>query len=353
MDSGVLSISRDGLAGRLLSWWLGELRALLPAGLRRGLGLQRATLIAEPGGDGIRLARFDGSHRRDLGTLTAGKAAAAELRGEAVRVRLAGEQGLAKTLTLPIAAEENLREVLAFEMERQTPFPADQVYFDYRVIERRPLDKVLTARLVVAPRERVERAVEDLRAVGLPVHAVDLASEPLDFDACNLLPEELRAPLPRQRGVGALAAAAAVLAVIAALSPLAHGWFAKRQADAEIALLRLQADSALKLRAALDAELGSYSTIAADRDRRPRAVLVLEELTRIFPDTAWVSEFALVGSELEIAGTAGSAAGLVQQIEASKIFKAVDFRTAVARDPTSGQERFQFEIDLAPPGGKP
>ena len=38
------------------------------------------------------------------------------------------ERVLQRNLTLPVAAEDNLRQVLAFEMDRQTPFKADQIY---------------------------------------------------------------------------------------------------------------------------------------------------------------------------------------------------------------------------------
>ncbi len=48
------------------------------------------------------------------------------------------DKALTRALTLPLAAEENLREVLAFEMNRQTPFRADQVYYDYMVVVGTP-----------------------------------------------------------------------------------------------------------------------------------------------------------------------------------------------------------------------
>ena len=35
---------------------------------------------------------------------------------------------LTRNLSLPAAAEDNLRQVLGFEMDRQTPFKADQVH---------------------------------------------------------------------------------------------------------------------------------------------------------------------------------------------------------------------------------
>ena len=47
-----------------------------------------------------------------------------ELRGRA-RVALGPDEVLVRRVTMPAATEENLRQVLAFEMDRLTPFKAD------------------------------------------------------------------------------------------------------------------------------------------------------------------------------------------------------------------------------------
>ena len=42
-----------------------------------------------------------------------------------------------------MAAEENLTQVIAFELDRQTPFRADQVRYDFRIVKRDPVAKLL------------------------------------------------------------------------------------------------------------------------------------------------------------------------------------------------------------------
>lgn len=350
------SAGSSGLAApfaRFLRWWGSELRALVPGPLARLLGLEPTFLLVEPATEGgFTLTLQDGPRRRQVGRLAPGQALPPSLAGRVVVLRLPAGEGLGKTIRLPLAAEENLREVLEFEMERQTPFPADRVHFDWHVLERRPEERRLTLRLLVAPRERVAQALAQLAGARLAPHALDLGGEaaaPLEF---NLLPEEARAPMPRRRGERALAAVAALLALAALLSPLLHGWHANRRAEGEIALLRVQAEPAARLRAELDREQGGLAALARHRHGL-RAVVLLEELTRLFPDEAWVQELALHGGELEISGMAESAASLVQRIESSPLFRGVDFRTAVTRDPASGQERFNFEIALAGRAGAP
>ena len=51
-------------------------------------------------------------------------------------------------MVLPAAAADRLRDVLSFEIDRQTPFAATDVAFDARVLRRRP-DGQLDVDLVV------------------------------------------------------------------------------------------------------------------------------------------------------------------------------------------------------------
>ncbi len=74
---------------------------------------------------------------------------------------------LTKELTLPLAAQQDLTRVLSFEMDRQTPFRADSVYFDYRVIRRDAARKQLTVRLRAGPRDLVNEVLSPLSPLGL------------------------------------------------------------------------------------------------------------------------------------------------------------------------------------------
>ena len=49
--------------------------------------------------------------------------------GQVVLV-LPDDQVLRRTVELPLAARENLREVVSFELDRYTPFAAEDVMFD-------------------------------------------------------------------------------------------------------------------------------------------------------------------------------------------------------------------------------
>src|SRR6516165_809933 len=88
------------------AWWFGQLAELLPQGLRR-------TALTAVGA-------------KDLAELP-------RVTGRTTVLRLGGPDVLGKTLTLPLAAERELDQVLGFEMDRETPFKAEEIYWNHRI----------------------------------------------------------------------------------------------------------------------------------------------------------------------------------------------------------------------------
>ncbi len=124
--------------------------AFLPATLRGRLERGGQRLIVEISDEWARFGFEKGRDTRPLGEVTispaglAGRpdsgqrdAVAKIVRGARARfaevvLKMPRDKVLRRLVDLPAAAAENLREVLGFEMDRHTPFNADEVYFDYR-----------------------------------------------------------------------------------------------------------------------------------------------------------------------------------------------------------------------------
>ena len=83
--------------------------------------------------------------------------------------------GLRKALDLPLAAEDDLDQLLRFEMDRLTPFRAEDVVFAQRVLERDPERQRMTVELQVAPRAVVEQALAMAAACKVRPTRVELA----------------------------------------------------------------------------------------------------------------------------------------------------------------------------------
>ena len=141
---------------QFLRWWLMELWTMIPARVRRLAGKrksafvitfegERTALIREAGGQPTVLCEIDLA-RPALETadqLQRFMPARRRSGRPRVRVRLPMQQALRTTVTLPQAAEENLSEVLGFELDRRTPFRAEDVHFAHCIEQRDPETRLL------------------------------------------------------------------------------------------------------------------------------------------------------------------------------------------------------------------
>jgi general secretion pathway protein L len=176
--------SRTG-ADRFLSWWLKELSTLVPAWMRAPgdqadslilLEMERSMVVLKQPKQGKWLEA--GRLERNGVDLAAQRSAFLTLlkklgkQLDEVGISLATTHVLRKRLKLPLAVEENLPQVLGFEMDRHTPFKSDQVYFDYRIIGRDAKAGQLDVQIVLAPRPAVDEMLALAKSWGASVQGV-------------------------------------------------------------------------------------------------------------------------------------------------------------------------------------
>jgi general secretion pathway protein L len=353
---------------RLLHWWIGELATLIPERLRRRLvtvtdklvvllGEGEATLCLETRQEVKTLGRIDlhgeGEAPHRVAALLRQHGLARELGGgkAPICLRLGAERALHTIVDLPLAAEANLEEVVSFELDRHTPFRADQAAFAHRIIERDPTAQRLRIELIVVPRPIIDQALAVAGRLQLDADRIDIADHGGTLAGSgNLLPS--RSPVTRQRGrertlVYALGAAAAALAIVAVYLPI-HSM--QRTADSlqeQFEAAKKSAVAAAALQKEIDA-LRKDELFLVDRKRdRPTVSKLLLEATGLLPDDTWLSEWQLAGNEMQLTGYAGSASALVNLLEQSKIFHNTTFQSPVVQDSKSGRERFHVATQIA------
>lgn len=348
--------------GDFLDWWLGELsamaRRMLPGASKPAM--ERWALVKISGSlvtfSRVVHGKAAEQGRLDMASLDATgqkQAFLSELnkiipQKDGVALYLPREQVLCKKLLLPSAAEENLRQVIAFEMDRHTPFNAGQVYFDYRLARR---DKQLEISLAVAPRDVVDEPLRQLTAWGAQAGAVLVAGDATDDIPWNLLPDGLRQKrkgtrLPRPNT--ALAAGVAVLLCVALALPI---WQKRETVLALRPLLdnaREQAKTAENLRRQLEAMMAEYDYLLDKKRESPPVVAVLEDVTRILPDDTWVQQFSLKGKEMQIHGETASSSKLAGLFEQAKTLHDASFRAPLTKGQGANSERFQLAAETRP-----
>jgi len=343
--------------GEFFTWWRTELGGMLPDGLRHRLEGRLETLRLTQTGDELHISRGDNARLEELGRVDmalpeAGERLAAVVDGldgasTRVEVVVPPEKLLVKQIQLPLAAEENLRQVLGFEMQRQTPFRAEQVYFNFRVLARRPGSQQLDVRLAVVPRTIVESVLGLLARWDL----VQGDSADVEDGIFEFVPDDDG----RRRTSGlkrVLVAANLVLLAAVIAIPLAQQRQVLDALRVRLAEVRDAATTASNLQQRID-EHEARSRYLFDRKRgQPASVELLEELSRRLPDDTWLFRAEIRDGKVHLQGTSNRASALIAGLEASGFLEDVRFASPVTQDGASGRERFHLSAAIVAPGAR-
>lgn len=335
------------------AWWSGELVAMLPEKARAAIARRRQKLFIEAGPESLSLALGSWASSRDVMSLSlvAPDDGTSDVPRDAQQNILLMPQSkvLATSVRLPLAAEENLEEVLAFEMDQHTPFVADKVYYDYIVTGRDTERQELDVDLVYSPRADVDRFCDAVAA-----HRIDLdivtsrGRDGYNFRAINLLPQSQR----RRRRIVAhrlnigLAASMLVLLAIAIALPIAQKNRAIEALEAEVQLAAAAAREGNQLRRDLE-KMAEASRFLVEKKRAEiMAVELVEEVSRILPDHTWVTRLDISDTELQIQGQSEASSSLIAIVEASPHFENASFRSPVVQVQGTNADRFHLSADV-------
>ena len=344
--SQVLKINPRVNGNAAWRWWREGLLSWLPAGARRWLAGSSRRLVLTVEDGACVLVREEAGQTQELERLDRsspdGNAMTGWFRTEKPRewvLRFPASQALVRVLTLPLAAEKNLRQVAGFEMDRLTPFTAAQVYYDAAVLERQSESRRLRVELTALPRAAVDPVLTSLRQQGLPPDTLDVVG---GRPHLNLLPPEQR---PRrglwsQRGRAAVVITSLVLVVAAVALPIWQQRTLLIGAIAKVDQVQKTANQALTLRDQLDKALEASRMLAQKKQSIPARVDLLRELTVILPDDTWVERLQIRGDSAQLIGQSGKASALIGIVESSKLFSGAGFSSPVTIDPRTGKERF-------------
>ena len=348
---------------RFLAWWGRELAALLPPRWHAMLAERADALLLENQGQELVLWRQSGDSSAELGRIAINepadvqKAAYTRLRAQIDDPNLRqfycirSERTLRRTIGLPIAAEDNLRQVLMFEMDRQTPFKADQVYFDYHVAARAAADRNLQVDLTVVPRAQLDAELTAVVASGAQLDGVDCWRDGSGSARAglNLLPPERRRKRKnlRLRLNLALAAAAIVLLVTVMLQSLANRESAIAAMTVEVEKAQNDAKQVAALRKTLEDTINSANFLSRKKCETPLMVTLLNDLTTRLADETYLERLSIdEKNKIEMQGLSSDASKLIGLLQKSDVITNPSVQGTIQPDPRTKKDRFNIALEF-------
>ncbi|MGO4665671.1 PilN domain-containing protein [Bosea sp. 2RAB26] len=346
----------SGIAS-LAEFWAKELRASLPDTLRRWAAPDRfLRLVIVPAEEHVTITLFAPDGRElfaeranwaqySRSVLNRCKEQAASFAPSSrIRLVLSAPQAIAQSLVIPRRAQTRAEGIVREHIARKTPLKPEDIFVGYDLrgaaagklelryllLPRAVLDQML-ARLAVAPSEIA--TLEGPAFEGLPPVSVPFAQKP-------------HTPSPWFKRI---AIALVLLTVLGAVTGyLVLAW---RQAqllksmEAEIAEISGPAQQSTESLRSVFGLADDVSRLTAQRSI-PGIVQVWDEMSRILPDSTFLTELEITGANLRATGYSDAAPALIKLLEESPILHNAALSGPLVFDRATGKENFSLRATL-------
>ena len=287
-------------------------------------------------------------------------------------VALSADAVLERTLTLPRLNQADVAQAVALEAASISPFGAAQTVAGFSVEPPAKGAQTQTVHMALTSRKQLEQAVQraqvsfaergagigenDIEVWVLPSRRQKTGGEagvlskvlrPVVFDTAGVQPREALVARGRASRVGLVALTAMLLAALAA-TPV---WQARGRAiQAQAALDQVSRDVAPQQaqREALVKQADALRAVGSVLKTQLAPMPVLNLVTRVLPDTAWINTLRVEGDKVILTGNADDAAALVQALSKEEGVKEVRLPSPATRPAGAAKENFNIELRLDP-----
>ncbi|MGL3110368.1 PilN domain-containing protein [Bradyrhizobium sp. BR 1432] len=273
---------------------------------------------------------------------------AAALRGSQLDIVMRRDHVLVRPLDFPKQAADFLDGMIRTQIDRLTPWTASDAVFG--TSPPAPLaNERIGLMLAATSRQKIEplvRLAGDLR-VSSVAGLVDLHEAESEGTRIRLFEAQpsgagrtVDVPRLLRLGLGLAAAGAAASLIV---STYVGGMLDAEQHELQQHIAQRRA--ALRI----NQTGGSAETLLAKlKQTTPSSVVVLEAVSRVLPDTTYVTELRVEGDKMQVVGMTQDAPSLIRLIEQSPHFTRATFFAPTTRGQSDPGERFHIEARMTP-----
>ncbi len=264
------------------------------------------------------------------------------------------KQLLKTRLDLPLAAQENIAQVISYELDRYTPFTPEQCYFATQVLGKNTAGHRLILELLFISKPKLDHYCKTLQDLGLGLDIVAHASDGQRYRSnahtlpYNLLPTAFQAN--QQQNFKQLKRILTIC--LLALMGIALGlpfWVQHNTLESlqqQVMVTRKQANEVEGIKAETTALLQAEQKIMALKQQAPVILNIIEQLSKLLPKDTWLRSFEYKDNKFMLQGLSASSSALIGLLEESPHFRQTTLVSPVIRDSQEALDQFQLETTL-------
>jgi general secretion pathway protein L len=274
---------------------------------------------------------------------------AAAFRSSRAELILQPDRFLFRPFELPTRAAEFLDGIIRAQIDRLTPWSANDAVFGWTPPGNAVNDRI-SLTVCAAPKIAVSPYVAALADLGVQSTVVSTRPEgSTDGVPIKVMEHQGKGGLDRGRVRRVLAATLVLTGLSAGIASVIDQFVSADLDDRKVDITRqISQWRATMLR---DGSVGPPSALRSlERRKRetPSSVIVIETLSRILPDHTYVTELRVEGDKLQIIGITHDAPALIPLIEQSRSFTRATFFAPTTRSAGDPGERFHIEAQIKP-----
>jgi general secretion pathway protein L len=343
--------------GVILKRWI-EVLAALQFGWLEAWRARRLLIVSRCAG-GYLIRQAGAEREQALTTITAAGTpvvhdVASTARGSLVVLELQPEKVTAQRISVPAKAREFLPGILRNQIDRLSPWPADQAVYGFAADASQEDAASLDVRVMITSRAIIDTARAEIASIGLALDRIvvragdDEAGEPVPL--WSRVADAPRQGTDRARrliGLGiagcvGLSLALTVWAIVSAAS------FRDQSDDMETRIKALQRQLQGVRTAPATATLDPAEGAWIAKQTAPSTVVLLEALSQALPDAAYLTDLQFERATVRIIGLAADAPSLIAPLEQSGHFTGVHFFAPTTRGSDVTLYRFHIEAQVEP-----
>lgn len=251
---------------------------------------------------------------------------------------------LAKALSLPLAVESELEDVLALEVGANSPFSQEDTAFGWRVLRR--AEEHLEVLMVILSKSSAmafiaqEYGGHDASAQEVWA-SVDEVMVPIKGFGEKRRDKYYRKRLLR---VGAMVLVAALLLLLMAGTGVAFKRLQLQQLEDLAADTQREAASASRMRSAVSDGNRLIKSVSEVVSAYPSPHVELARLTKLLDDEVYLERLSVNGREIDLRGRAANAAAMMKLLVTQPEYSEVKAASPIRKIPGTSLEQFHLKI---------